>query len=146
MCAVVCTGKDSVVCPCLAGVMPHCLDPGTVVRVDVEKFEGDQWEKAIVNSDVPSRSKMNWAFCVCMGGCVRIHHIKHLKNNNHQNLDLNHAFCVYMVCVCEWYLCWILGNIANILCTLFWLRCVSPLNLWRQWTWQLGCVRYSESF
>ena len=39
--------------------MPHCLDPGTVVRVDVETFEGDQWEKAIVSSDIPARSKMN---------------------------------------------------------------------------------------
>lgn len=59
MCMQLCVLANSVVCPCLAGVMPHCLDPGTVVRVDVEKFEGDQWEKSIVNSDVPSRSKMN---------------------------------------------------------------------------------------
>lgn len=35
--------------------------------------------------------------------------------------------CAY-VCVCEWYLCWILGNIVNILCTLLWLCCVMYLH------------------
>ena len=117
--AVVCTGKDSVVCPCSAGVMPHCLDPGTVVRVDVEKFEGDQWEKAIVNSDVPSRSKMNWAFCVCMG--VRVNSKLWSKSWTEPSI-----LCAYGVC--EWYLCWIRGNIVNILCTLLWLCCVTYVH------------------
>ncbi|KAK7088296.1 centromere protein V-like [Littorina saxatilis] len=41
------------------GVMPHCLDQGTVERVDIEKFEGEQWEQNIVSSDIASRSKVN---------------------------------------------------------------------------------------
>ena len=29
------------------GVAPHCLDPGTVKRVEVETFDGQNWEKAM---------------------------------------------------------------------------------------------------
>ncbi|KAK7482406.1 hypothetical protein BaRGS_00026328 [Batillaria attramentaria] len=40
------------------GVCPHCLDKGTVERVEISKFDGDQWESAIVDSDIPTRSKI----------------------------------------------------------------------------------------
>ena len=29
------------------GVAPHCLDPGTVCSVTVEKFGGDKWEESM---------------------------------------------------------------------------------------------------
>lgn len=30
-----------------AGIAPHCLDPGTVRSVTVEKFGGDNWEESM---------------------------------------------------------------------------------------------------
>lgn len=30
-----------------AGIAPHCLDPGTVRSVTVEKFSGDNWEESM---------------------------------------------------------------------------------------------------
>ena len=29
------------------GVMPHCLDPGTVQRVNIRKFDGTNWEQSM---------------------------------------------------------------------------------------------------
>lgn len=40
--------------------MPHCLDSGTVKEVRVSKFDGNNWESAIIDSDIPARSKLKW--------------------------------------------------------------------------------------
>lgn len=43
---------------CLAGVMPHCLDPGTVDGVSVEVFDGQEWEKSMAeHEDIRRRSQ-----------------------------------------------------------------------------------------
>ncbi|XP_033114439.1 centromere protein V-like [Anneissia japonica] len=40
------------------GIMPHCLEFGTVDKVLVETFDGQNWEKAIeVNPEIQQRSK-----------------------------------------------------------------------------------------
>lgn len=40
------------------GVMPHCLDPGTVEKVVTETFDGTNWERSIENdSSIRERSK-----------------------------------------------------------------------------------------
>lgn len=36
----------------LIGVMPHCLDPGTVKEVITETFTGSEWEKSIIEAGV----------------------------------------------------------------------------------------------
>lgn len=37
--------------------MPHCLDQETVQGVEISKFDGKNWETAIIDSDIPNRSK-----------------------------------------------------------------------------------------
>lgn len=40
------------------GVMPHCLDEGTVEDVEVENCDGQNWEKFIAeNPGIKERSK-----------------------------------------------------------------------------------------
>lgn len=40
------------------GIAPHCLDPGSVRSVTVEKFCGDQWEESMqVHKTIRSMSK-----------------------------------------------------------------------------------------
>jgi len=43
----------------VSGVMPHCLDPGTVKKVIFEVFKGSEWEKSMSESGdrLKSRSK-----------------------------------------------------------------------------------------
>ena len=37
--------------------MPHCLNPKTVKRIDIEKFDGTNWEEQMKTSDIATRSK-----------------------------------------------------------------------------------------
>ncbi|KAL5017484.1 hypothetical protein ScPMuIL_007073 [Solemya velum] len=39
------------------GVCPHCLDPGTVESMEVEEFDGSDWQTAFDTSDIKHRSK-----------------------------------------------------------------------------------------
>ena len=41
----------------IVGVCPHCLDPGTVESVDIEEFDGDNWETHIATTDIKKWSK-----------------------------------------------------------------------------------------
>ena len=42
------------------GVMPHCLDPGTVEGMKIEKFDGHNWESTMLEEGdaISSRSKI----------------------------------------------------------------------------------------
>ncbi|KAH3886540.1 hypothetical protein DPMN_010551 [Dreissena polymorpha] len=39
------------------GVTPHSLDPGTVEEIEVEEFDGQNWETHILTTDIKDRSK-----------------------------------------------------------------------------------------
>ncbi|GFO43107.1 centromere protein v [Plakobranchus ocellatus] len=39
------------------GVMPHCLDPGTVKSVSIVQFDGVNWENTMKTSDISKYSK-----------------------------------------------------------------------------------------
>ncbi|KAK6180033.1 hypothetical protein SNE40_012254 [Patella caerulea] len=39
------------------GITHYCLDPGTVDSVNVECFDGENWETSFSNSDIRNRSK-----------------------------------------------------------------------------------------
>jgi len=41
----------------LAGVTPHSLDKGTVEGVEVEEFDGEQWESHIEKTNIRTRSQ-----------------------------------------------------------------------------------------
>ena len=41
----------------ILGVCPHCLDPGTVESVEIEEFDGDNWETHVVTTDIKKWSK-----------------------------------------------------------------------------------------
>ena len=43
------------------GVMPHCLDPGTVTGVTVMKFDGRNWEKSMKKEAEKPDSITNWS-------------------------------------------------------------------------------------
>ncbi|XP_059173466.1 centromere protein V-like [Physella acuta] len=40
------------------GVMPHCLDPGTLKSYNMKKFDGSNWEKSFRQSNISKYSKM----------------------------------------------------------------------------------------
>ncbi|XP_071957915.1 centromere protein V-like [Antedon mediterranea] len=42
------------------GIMPHCIDPGTIKKTTLEVFNGENWEKSIeMNPEIQQRSKEN---------------------------------------------------------------------------------------
>jgi hypothetical protein len=42
------------------GISPHCLDPGTVEKIEMETFDGQNWEKAMEeHKTLRDRSKDN---------------------------------------------------------------------------------------
>jgi len=43
------------------GVMPHCLDAGTVGSVTVEKFNGTNWEQSMKTEATKEDSILNWS-------------------------------------------------------------------------------------
>jgi len=43
------------------GVMPHCLDAGTVRSVTVEKFSGTNWEQTMEAEATKEDSILNWS-------------------------------------------------------------------------------------
>ena len=50
-------GSLSYLCSDVAGVCPHCLDPATVESVEIEEFNGDNWEAHIATTDIKKWSK-----------------------------------------------------------------------------------------
>ncbi|CAL1533606.1 unnamed protein product [Lymnaea stagnalis] len=38
------------------GVMPHCLDPGTILSVNTKKYDGQNWEESYQQSDITKYS------------------------------------------------------------------------------------------
>jgi len=44
-----------------AGIMPHCLDTGTVTSVTMEKFDGDHWEETMKAEELKESSILNWS-------------------------------------------------------------------------------------
>jgi len=51
------------VCVCVkwAGIMPHCLDTGTVTSVTVEQFDGSNWEETIKAEALKDNSIFIWS-------------------------------------------------------------------------------------
>jgi len=43
------------------GVMPHCLEPGTVLSVTLEGFDGQNWEKSMETQASKDDSILNWS-------------------------------------------------------------------------------------
>ena len=44
------------------GVMPHCLDPGTVEKMTVEGFDGKNWEVSMEKeSEKGDQSILQWS-------------------------------------------------------------------------------------
>ena len=41
-----------------AGIMPHCLDPGTATKMTVVSFDGQKWEESMTEHS--QRPKQNW--------------------------------------------------------------------------------------
>ncbi|XP_041348643.1 centromere protein V-like [Gigantopelta aegis] len=39
------------------GISPHCIDPGTVEREEIEQADGQNWEAAVQASDISKWSK-----------------------------------------------------------------------------------------
>ena len=40
-----------------SGITPHSLDPGTVTDIQVERFDGQNWESHIRTTDIHKRSQ-----------------------------------------------------------------------------------------
>ncbi|KAH9525546.1 hypothetical protein Btru_001676 [Bulinus truncatus] len=39
------------------GIMPHCIDSGTIKSLNIKKFDGRNWEEMFMNSDISKYSK-----------------------------------------------------------------------------------------
>jgi len=39
------------------GIMPHCIDEGTIQNLIIQQFDGNNWEETITTSDIKKFSK-----------------------------------------------------------------------------------------